>query len=174
MPLILSLLRHAKSSWDDPALDDSERGLAPRGVRAAPHMGKAMRKLRLMPDLILCSSAIRARATLALLLPELRLSEPEIQYEDGLYLCTPGAILDRLSKVSDGAAHVLVVGHNPGLHALVLELAGRGDKAALAEVASKFPTASLAVLRFEASSWRDVRAGSGSLECFLTPRGLKA
>ncbi len=171
--LTLSLLRHAKSDWGDLDLDDFDRALAPRGIKAAPAMGKAIARLGLKPDLILCSSAVRTRATLALILPQLGAPPPEILYDNQLYLALPSIMLDVAIKASHTARHIMIIAHNPGTHALALELTGSGDKKAIAELASKFPTAALAVLRFNSNDWRDVRAGNGELTSFITPRGLE-
>ena len=174
MTRTLYILRHAKSDWGNPGAEDFDRGLAPRGRSAAPRMGASMLKAGYRPDLVLCSSAIRARATLALLLPELKLPEPpEIRYEDDLYLASPEALLERLHSVPDAAKRVLIIGHNPGLHALALALAGRGGSQDMAALATKFPTAALAVLSFDVPAWPKVRAGTGRLEAFLTPRKIK-
>ena len=170
--LTLSLLRHAKSSWGDLELDDHERGLSPRGLAAAPRMGRYIAKQKLKPDLVLCSGAVRTRATLALVLPELGAPPPGIRYDDALYLASPITMLDRLRRLGKGPKHVLMVAHNPGLHALALELTGSGDAKALAELATKFPTAALAVLTFETANWRDIEAGSGRLQEFVTPRKI--
>lgn len=167
--LTLSLLRHAKSSWDDLDLDDFERPLAKRGVAAAPEMGRAMRELGLKPDVVLCSTAVRTRATLALVLLELGPPPPHVEYDDGLYLASPAAMLARVRKVTDRFRHVMVVGHNPGTHALALELTGIAEREDMAELASKFPTAGFAQITFDADRWRDVKSGSGRLVVFLTP-----
>ena len=170
--LTLSLLRHAKSAWDDPGLDDFERGLAPRGIKTAPEVGKYLKRQKLVPDLVICSGAVRARATLALILPEFGAPAPEIQYDDDIYLAHPAALVDVVKKIADGPQHVVLIGHNPGIHALALELTGSGDRQALAELATKFPTAALAVLTFGAARWREIKAGSGRLEQFVTPRKI--
>jgi phosphohistidine phosphatase len=170
--LTLSLLRHAKSNWDDTDLDDFERPLAKRGVAAAPEMGRAMRELKLKPDLVLCSTAVRTRATLALVLLELGPPVPEVEYDDRLYLATPAAMLARLRKVDDKIRHVMIVGHNPGTHALALELTGVAKREDMADLASKFPTAGFANITFEDDRWRDVKSGSGRLVVFLTPRKI--
>jgi len=170
--LTLSLLRHAKSSWSDPELDDHERPLAKRGVKAIPALAKFMRQEKLRPSVVLCSDAMRTRATLALLLAELGPPAPRVIYNDVLYLATPETILAEIARVDDSDQHVLVVGHNPGLHALALELVGEGDRKTLATLAREFPTGALVVFSFEASSWKDVRSGRGHLEQFTTPRRL--
>ncbi len=171
--LTLCLLRHAKSAWDQPNLDDFDRALAPRGIKAAPEVGKAMRGLRLAPDLILCSSAVRTRATLMLVLPELRIAAPPILFEDELYLAPSRRLADRIQRIDPPAQTVLVIGHNPSLHALALELTGGGQKADMAALAEKFPTTALAVLTFDVRKWGDVQAGTGKLAHFITPKGLK-
>jgi phosphohistidine phosphatase len=170
--LTLSLIRHAKSSWESPGLDDHERPLAKRGASAAPEIGKYMRRERLRPDLVLCSGAVRARATLALLVAELGPTPPEVRFDDALYLASPAAMLDVIRHVEPQYPHVMVVGHNPGLHALALELVGDGDRKDIAALATKFPTAALAVLTFNADSWSEIRAASGRLEHFVTPRDI--
>lgn len=172
--LTLSLLRHAKSSWADPELDDHERPLAKRGAKAIPAVAKFIRQEKLRPGLVLCSDAMRTRATLALLLAELGPPTPRVIYDDALYLASPDAIRTELGRVEDGILHVLVVGHNPGLHALTLELVGEGDRKMLAMLAREFPTGALAVLSFDVASWKDLRSASGHLEHFTTPRRLES
>lgn len=168
--LTLSLLRHGKSSWDDPDLDDFDRPLAKRGAKAAAAMGRYLARENLKPDLVLCSSAVRARATLALVLPELGLPAPEVVYDDALYLATPAVLLGRLRKLDGAVKHVLLVGHNPGLHALALELTGDGNRRNISALATKFPTAGLAVIGIPGGRWDALRPASGRLERFVTPR----
>lgn len=170
--LTLSLLRHAKSSWSDPELDDHERPLAKRGAKAIPALAKFVRQEKLRPSLVLCSDAIRTRATLALLLAELGPPAPHVIFDDALYLASPDAIRTELGRVEGSYTHVLVVGHNPGLHALALELVGEGDRKMLAMLAREFPTGALAVISFDATSWKDLKSASGHLEHFTTPRRL--
>jgi phosphohistidine phosphatase len=172
--LTLTLLRHAKSSWDDPALDDHDRPLAKRGTKAAPEIAKYLKHEELLPNLILCSGAVRTRATLALILAEVGRPAPEIRYDDTLYLAAPETILQRIQSVEPDHTHVMVIGHNPGMHALALELTGGGERKAVAALATEFPTAALAVLTFDAAQWRDIKTASGRLEHFVTPRRLAA
>lgn len=117
MSLTVSLLRHAKSSWDEPGLDDADRKLNARGRSAAPLIAKWMSENRVLPDRVLCSTAVRTRETLALVLPSLS-PQPSISYLDELYLASAGTILTMLRATPDGTQHVLVVGHNPGLEDL--------------------------------------------------------
>ena len=170
--LILSLLRHAKSSWKDPTIADHDRPLNTRGTAEAPVMGKAMAARGLDPDLVLCSTARRTRDTLQLVLPELK-TEPKIVYEDGLYHGTAQEMLDLLHEVAAPASQVLLVGHNPELQSFALDLIGAGPKLLKDRLEVKYPTAGLVVLRFQAGAWKDITVNSGKLELFLTPGDVK-
>jgi phosphohistidine phosphatase len=165
------LLRHAKSSWEDPSLNDFDRPLAPRGEAAAPRIGAYMAEHDLAPELVLCSPAVRARQTLDLVLPHLG-GNPTVVYEEAFYLATPAVMLARLRKVEAKVRRVLVIAHDPGMQALAVELAGTGEPKALQAIAAKFPTAALAVLRFNLGEWAKIRAGKGRLELFITPKTL--
>ena len=169
--LTLSLLRHAKSSWDNAKLRDVERPLNDRGRDAAPRIGAFMAANRIVPELVLCSSSVRTRQTLDLVLPNLS-PTPAVSYEEAIYLAPPTVLLKRLKKVENSVGHVMIVAHDPGLHRLALELCGSGDPEMLQALARKFPTAALAVIRFETSAWSKLKAGSGRLALFITPKSL--
>ena len=169
--LTLCLLRHAKSSWDDASIQDFDRPLAPRGEEAAPRMAAYMAAQGLQPELILCSPAVRARQTLALVLPKLA-GQPSIEFEEGLYLASASALLARIRKVRGNTHCLLLVGHDPGMHGLAVELSGRGAPEDLKSLANKFPTAGLAVISFRVSQWSQVKPKAGRLEQFMTPRRL--
>jgi phosphohistidine phosphatase len=158
----LWLLRHAKSSWDDAGLDDHDRPLAPRGRKAAKRIGRWAGDNGVRPQLALCSTAVRAHATLELALDGLGM--PETHVEGGLYHASALALLDRLHDVPADIVEVLVVGHNPSLHDLVCTLAPPGPAA--------FPTGALAGLRLEIDEWRDLRRGCGTLAELVLPRSL--
>jgi phosphohistidine phosphatase len=167
----LFILRHAKSSWDDPGLDDHERPLAPRGQRAANVIAEHLRARGIEPDLILCSSARRTRETLE----GIGLRD-EVLIEDELYSASAGQILERLQRVPDEVASVMVIGHNPAMQVLVLRLAGHGTSAGLdgpglADVKRKFPTGALATLEFE-GGWSELSPGRASLTAFVRPKQL--
>ncbi len=170
--LTLSLLRHAKSSWTNPTLPDRERPLAKRGQADAPIMGKAMAEHGIDPELVLCSSARRTRDTLALVLPELKV-EPKIIYEDALYHATPATMLEIVRAIKPGPSQVMLVGHNPEIHALALDLIGSGPKHFRERLREKYPTAGLAVINFASGQWSNIAVNSGTLTLFLTPRELK-
>lgn len=173
MPELL-LLRHAKSDWKDTSLGDFERPLAGRGRRAAPRMGEYLQARGLQPDLVLCSSARRARETLELVLTALA-SAPEISYLKTLYLAPPSRLLDILRRQSPENGRILLIGHNPGLERLALGLArttaGQDDSAAARRMAEKFPTAALARLRIPA--WDSLGREPAELVEFVRPRDLE-
>jgi phosphohistidine phosphatase len=160
----LLLLRHAKSSWADPHIPDHDRPLNARGRDAAARVGRQLRRSLPAPELVLCSSAARARQTLQLLeLPE-RL---EVLIEDSLYGAAAAELLRRVRRVPARPGTLLFIGHNPG----IADLARLLDHNGLPRVA-KFPTAAVAVLRFAVAAWKDVDAGAGRLDTFFTPREL--
>jgi phosphohistidine phosphatase len=167
----LLLLRHAKSSRDDPGIEDFERPLAPRGRKAAPRIGRLMRERDLMPALVLCSPARRARETWDLAASALDFDGP-VRLDKRLYLADSAALLERLRACPGRAQSVLILGHNPGLGELACRLTGRGPKRDLARLRRKFPTGALAVLRFDAARWSEVEPGGGELALYAVPREL--
>jgi phosphohistidine phosphatase len=171
--LTLSLLRHAKSSWKNPSLPDRERPLASRGIADAPMMGRTMTERGIDPELVLCSSARRTVDTLALVLPELKV-EPKVEYEDALYHASPAEMLEMLRAIQPGASRVMIVGHNPEIQRLALDLIGSGSKHMRDRLQEKYPTAGLVVINFTAGLWSSVDVNSGSLNLFLAPRDLRA
>ena len=160
----LALLRHAKSSWSDPQLEDHDRPLASRGRRAATRMGVFIQEEGLTPDLVLCSSATRARQTLELL--ELS-SDTEVLIENELYGASATALLARLRRVDDVTQSVLLIGHNPSIQDAAISLARSPDA-----VAHKFPTAALAELLLGNILWRDLRWGVADLRALTVPSSL--
>ena len=167
----LLLLRHLKSSWDDPSLRDHERPLATRGVKAGDALQAYLRVEEVSPQLVLCSSATRAAQTWEAIQHGLS-SEPEVSVTDDLYGASPGDIVARLNAVPESVTSVLVVGHNPTMEELALGLADEGgDRDAFERMAAKYPTGGLA--RFTvASTWRGLSWGSARLDAFVVPRDL--
>ena len=168
----LLLLRHAKSSWDDPGLSDHARPLNARGRRSAVAMRDAMRALGLAPDVVLVSSARRTLQTLEALEPwdETPLIEPM----DALYLAGPDTIVEVLARVAETARSVLVIGHNPGLHEFAVRLVGQAMDVANSDarrLSDGYPTGALAEFSI-AGSWSALGEGSGRLTRFLSPRDL--
>ncbi|HWB49628.1 MAG TPA: histidine phosphatase family protein [Stellaceae bacterium] len=134
----LHLLRHAKSSWDDDA-DDHARPLNKRGREAARLIGQSLPQAVGHLDLVLCSTALRARETAALALEGFAV-RPTVRYEDGLYLAGPDKLIERLQQLDEGIESVLVIGHNPGLHELAIMLASPGSAGFSTLANGKFPT----------------------------------
>jgi phosphohistidine phosphatase len=169
----LLLMRHAKSSWDDPKMPDHARPLNARGRQAAKAMRRAMRDLGLVPDVVLVSSARRTLQTMEALEPweETPLVEPM----DGLYLVGAPHLLQVLHTVAETARSVLLLAHNPGLHELAMLLVGPQAMAAgtpaTRRLAEGYPTGALAEF-VVAGSWRGLDEGGGQLLRFLCPRDL--
>jgi phosphohistidine phosphatase len=161
----LFLLRHAKSSWEDPQADDHDRPLASRGHTAARLMAEHLRRAGIRPSLVLCSSARRARETL----DELAL-EGEVRIERELYGGSAGQLLERLQRLPDPVESSMLIGHNPAIQTLAVILAGGGTQ--LARIQRKFPTGALAALTF-AGDWRGLRPGSADLTAFVRPKQLR-
>jgi len=166
----LHLLRHAKASRDDPALDDHERPLERRGERQSRALASHLAGTTVRPELVLCSTARRARETLDLVRPGLP-GEPLIRFERALYLAEPDQLLKRLRRVEPALDEVLLVGHNDGIHDLARLLAGSGPGKLLARLAERFPTAALASLELDAD-WQALGPGRARLVGYLTPRDL--
>ncbi len=171
--LTLTLLRHAKSDWNQDSLDDFDRPLATRGLKAAPVIGRELKKRGPAIDLVLCSPAKRTSETLDLVLSELTPVTPDIQYIEGLYHAPPEHLWKHVMNRAASALHVLVVAHNPGLHLLAMALAQRDSNLDdLAALAAKFPTAAFAQFTFAGDTWADIVTGSGQLTHFVTPHSL--
>jgi len=151
--MILYLLRHAKSSWEHYDLPDHDRPLAPRGQRAAETMARHIRASGIAPELVLCSTARRARETLAGI-------GLEGELEPGLYGASAAALAARLADVE--ASSVMLIGHNPGLHDLALRLLRDPP----AELEAKFPTGALVAIELDED-------GSAELLEFTRPRDLE-
>jgi phosphohistidine phosphatase len=168
----LFVLRHAKSSWDDPGLEDHERPLAPRGRHAVKLLGEHLREQGIHPVQILCSSSRRTRETLDGVDPD-----GERIIEQALYDASCGDVIERLRRVPDETESVMIVGHNPAMQMLVLRLTGaNGDGYAtvdgeLAEVQRKFPTGALATLLIDCA-WSELTPGCARLAEFVRPRAL--
>ena len=168
----LFLFRHAKSSWSDLDLDDHDRPLNARGQRAAPMMGQYMQDNAMNPAIILCSSSVRTRQTLDLAFPDAHESELSVVYSREIYEAPPSALLQCIATVEDEISSLMLLGHNPGMQMLTLQLAKTAQGDALARIATKFPTAALARISFQAESWRSLSHAGGHLVQFITPKQL--
>ena len=158
----LLLLRHAKSSWNNPALKDFDRPLNERGLKAAPLMGRFMRKRQLQPGLVLSSPAERARQTAALVSEAARLTT-EPRFDEGIYEASALALLEIISQIENGVDQALLVGHNPGMEELLMILTGE---------TRRMPTAALACISLDIGKWGEVREATGHLEWLVKPKEL--
>jgi phosphohistidine phosphatase len=159
----LLILRHAKSSWKDEGLTDHDRPLNKRGKRDAPRMGKLLRESDLAPDLIISSTAKRARKTASKVAKRCEY-EGVIELTGELYLAPPQSYLRVLSKVPDQYQRVMVVGHNPGVEELLSMLTGES---------TPLPTAALAQIELPIEQWQDLdQEVHGQLKDLWLPKEL--
>lgn len=165
----LTLLRHAKSAWDDQGARDFDRPLNDRGRRAARTIGRALRQDGTTFDAILASPAARVVETIGAV--EEGYGAPlSAHLDQRVYLATLCTLVDLVHAADDGAARLLLVGHNPGIEQLAQSLSRPG--ALRDEAAVKYPTATVAEILFDVPCWRDLREGDGTLTRFIRPRDL--
>ncbi len=164
----LTLLRHAKSGWDDAVARDFDRPLNDKGRRAARAMGRYLAREGLAFDRVIASSAVRVVETLAEVGATCGAALDPV-WDKRLYLAPPEQIMEVVAALAGDAATLLVAGHNPGLEKLVLDLAEAGE--ARAAVECKFPTAALAQLTWE-GDWTSPGNGGATLVRFVRPRDL--
>jgi phosphohistidine phosphatase len=160
----LLLMRHAKSSWKDNGLRDFDRPLNQRGMKAAPAMGKLLRKRKIEPDLVLSSPAERARQTSQLVFEAAGL-KTEVRFDERIYEASVARLLEIISQIDDEANVAMLVGHNPGFEELSEALTGE---------AHTFPTAALACIEVNVEKWNKIKAGVGRLEWLAKPKELKS
>ena len=168
---ILTLLRHAKSGWNDPVARDFDRPLNRRGRKAAQTIGREMRSLGLSFDRVVASPAVRVVETLADV-GEGFGGRIDPDFDDRLYLASVATLLDVIHETENEAERLLIVGHNPGLEMLAMYLAGEDQKGLRGEVAVKYPTATLAEIVLPIDDWSEVGEGMGRIERFVRPRDL--
>lgn len=161
----LVLLRHAKSAYPN-GVADRDRPLAERGVRQAALAGDWLRANLPAIDAVLCSTATRARETLA----RSGIDAP-VRYVERLYGATPGTVIEQINQVSDDVSTLLVVGHEPTISEVAIVLAGADgtDAVAVEGISAKYPTSAIAVLRID-GRWEQVEPGSAALVEFHVPR----
>ncbi|MBT3070096.1 histidine phosphatase family protein [Rhodomicrobium sp. Az07] len=168
----VTLFRHAKSGdKDNPNIDDFDRPLSDRGLKAAPKMGAALRDRGVRPDLVLCSPSVRTSQTLTLASAAAWDDPPKIDFDKKIYEASERTLLKLLRECPEDAGHIMLVGHNPGLQDLAVSLAqpGSDERHALKE---KLPTAAIVSFEFDADAWNDLEPGTGRVRLFLTPNTL--
>ena len=155
-------MRHAKSSWESGDLADIQRPLNKRGEKAAPFMGKLMKEKNLFPDLIICSSAVRARQTLERVQESARF-DCEIRFDERIYGASVNTLIYILSEVEENFEKIMICGHNPGFEGLVKFLCGEY---------TEMPTGALAIVDLKIDAWSKINADWGNLRDIYRPREL--
>lgn len=153
-------MRHAKSSWDDPAQSDFERPLNERGRKAAPFMGEVMTKNNFTPEIIVSSPAMRARQT-AELVKKSAACDAGIKFDERIYEASPQRLLEVIADIENDFDSAMIVGHNPGFESLVRVLTGKIEA---------MPTAALAIVDLEIGSWREIGFEKGNLRKIIRPK----
>jgi len=167
----LSVLRHAKSSWSEPQLDDFDRPLNERGWKSARRMGREFEHRGKHFDCVIASTAARVRETIEGVQEKFDFRAP-IRFEPGIYLAGVDTLVSLVRELPDDVCAPLLVGHNPGMHELIIGLS-RDDKRGLRRsVAAKFPTAGFAALELPADNWSDIQPGIGEIAELIFPRDL--
>lgn len=165
------LLRHAKSSWDHPDLTDHERPLAPRGEKAAPVMGRHLAAAGLVPERVLCSTAVRARQTWEAVQPYLS-PAPTVAFRRDIYNAEAADLLQILRDLPEEVGSVMLLGHNPAMEELAQMLVGGGDVSARERLAAKYPTAALAQIAADIDRWDALANATGRLLRFDRPKDV--
>ena len=166
----LTLLRHAKSTWNDPVERDFDRPLNGRGRRAAARVGQWLRDEEHGFDHVRASPAVRVRQTIEGVEDGLGAALHAL-FDTRIYLASAMTLLDIVQNFEPGCDRALLIGHNPGLEDLLLFLTPDADPLR-GEAEIKYPTATLAVLDLSVDAWRDVAPGSAHLRVFVRPRDL--
>ena len=152
-------------------MSDKDRPLNARGKTQAQQMGSYLSQQQIEPELIICSSARRARQTLKKALKSWQ-SKAEIIFEDRLYLASTGTILSLLEELGKNASHLMIIGHNPGFHTLASGLATKGQGDDLLTLSQRYPTGTLCVIKSEADKWETLDQHAAKLDMFVTPKSL--
>lgn len=164
---LLTLLRHAKSDWSTEGESDFDRPLKDRGRRDAPQMGDYFARLDMVPDLIVSSPAKRARQTAELFAVAAGYRR-EIHWADSAYMASSGELMSIVRDLPDSAAHVLLIGHNPGLEHLAAQLIG-ADAYGMA-VGIRLPTSAAAHIALAVDVWREAQTNTGQLQWLVNPK----
>lgn len=157
----LVIIRHAKSSWDDPFLNDHDRPLAERGLKDAPKMAKRLEKKEIFPDAIISSDAERAKATALIVAEHLDFPKKKIDFIKELYHGSVPQILSEIKKIDDSVKTLFLFGHNPGLNDLIWKLGGEIDN---------LPTAGQFGFKFDVKKWDEISSKNAKLWFFDYPK----
>ena len=165
----LTLIRHAKSDWEYPELDDHDRPLNKRGLEAAPKVGNYLMENDVNPDIMLSSTANRAITTAKLIAKKLQFRQQKIQPVKDLYLADIPDYEDIIRSLDDtaGNQHLMIVSHNPGTHELVQHITGGNE-------INRFTTCAVALIELNIDYWGEIGPGCGKLLHFITPKEIPA
>ena len=167
----LSVLRHAKSSWDDQSLDDFNRPLNDSGRKAARRLGRELAERKMRFDLVLASMAARVRETIDGLQENFDFAAP-IKFEPSIYEASEATLLSLVRALPEEVGSALLVGHNPGLERLIGDLTSDGERGFRRRVAEGYPTAALAIIDLPTERWTDVQLESGEIIELILPKEL--
>jgi phosphohistidine phosphatase len=157
----LVIIRHAKSSWDDPFLNDHDRPLAERGLKDAPKMAKRLEKKEILPDAIISSDAERAKATADIIAEHLDFPKKKIDFIKELYHGSAPQILSAIKKTDDSVKTLFLFGHNPGLNDLIWKLGGEIDN---------LPTSGQFGFKFDVKNWDEISSKNAKVWFFDYPK----
>jgi phosphohistidine phosphatase len=157
----LVIIRHAKSSWDEPFLSDHERPLAERGLKDAPKMAKRLIKENIFPDAILSSDAERAKTTAIIIAKEMDFPSKKIAFTKELYHASVSQILSEIKKTDESVTTLFLFGHNPGLNDLIWKLGGEIDN---------LPTSGQFGFQFDVKSWGEIGVKNAKIWFFDYPK----
>ena len=160
----ITLIRHAKSSWNNPSLSDFERPLNKRGIHDAPRVGAALQQAGVSFDRVLCSDAKRARQTLSLLGPEIEIDEAIIDYRHDMYGASADHLFSCITEQSDSIYDIALIGHNPGMESLANSLA-EGPVGSM-------QTCCVVHMEFESDKWTGISRAAGKIGLLIRPRDL--
>ena len=167
----LILLRHGKSEWGNADLDDFDRPLAPRGIKASKKIGKLLLDLDLVPQRALCSEAVRAKQTWDLVVDAIG-RKVETTFRGDLYLAEPKTLLAAAAGAPNSCDALILIAHNPGLERLTDMLLADGEADAVANLGDSYPTAGLAVFECAIDGWDELPRTQAYLSHFVRPRQL--
>ena len=165
-------MRHAKSSWENPDEADFNRPLNPQGIDNAQMVAKYIHSLGFKPELTLCSSALRCKQTLELIIPYFP-KKMHIRYLDELYLAPERAILEIIKSIELSIDQMLVIGHNPGLSDLTQSLIYSSNKKNDYFETQQFPTSAASIFEMSKKNWLDFKLSESKIIDFVTPKNLR-
>jgi phosphohistidine phosphatase len=160
------LVRHAKSSWKDPSIDDFDRPLNKRGKRNAPFMGNKLKERKIMPNLVLSSPAKRAKKTAIAVAKALDYPKKKIVYFDKMYHASARTLFDLLKSLDDENETIMLFGHSPSLNKFADMLLKRNP-------ITNIPTSGVCCIRFYVNQWQKVEEGKGEIVFFDFPKRYK-